>query len=162
MIDSPNPSEGIDQYYGLVKHEQQISGTGEAEIYSVELLVNKQCTESKEPTIPHGAEIGFSIKLHINSNRSGAIMHIYIMDEAMNPVVCLPVNNTEGKLNLFPAGMLEVKMSMGAVELASGKYSITVAVMDSETNEALSTSTGSEPFPDNFRSGCSGASWSVT
>ena len=32
LIDSPNPSEGIDQYYGLAKHEQQISGTGEAEI----------------------------------------------------------------------------------------------------------------------------------
>jgi lipopolysaccharide transport system ATP-binding protein len=146
MIDSPNPSEGIDRYYGLVKHEQQISGTGEAEIYSVELLVNKQCAESKEPTIPHGAEIGFSIKLHINSNRSGAIMHIYIMDEAMNPVVCLPVNNTEGTLNLFPAGMLEVKMSMGAVELASGKYSITIAVMDPETNEALSRVQGLNPF----------------
>jgi lipopolysaccharide transport system ATP-binding protein len=146
VLDSPNPSEGIDRYYGLVKHERQISGTGEAEIYSVELLVNKHCAESKEPTIPHGAEIGFSIKLHINSNRSGAIMHIYIMDEAMNPVVCLPVNNTEGTLNLFPAGMLEVTMSMGAVELASGKYSLTVAVMDSETHEALSRVQGLSPF----------------
>ena len=146
VLDSPNPSEGIDQYYGLVKHEQQISGTGEAEIYSLELLVNKQYPESKEPAIPHGAEIGFSIKLHINSNRSGAIMHIYIMDEAMNPVVCLPVNNTEGTLNLFPSGMLEVQMSMGTVELSSGKYSITVAVMDPETNEALSRVQGLSPF----------------
>jgi lipopolysaccharide transport system ATP-binding protein len=146
VIDSPNPSEGIDRYYGLVKHEQQISGTGEAEIYSVELLVNKQCAESKEPTIPHGTELGFRIKLHINSNRSGAIMHIYIMDEAMNPVVCLPVNNAEGTLNLFPAGILEVKMSMGTVELSSGKYSLTVAVMDSETHEALSRVQGLSPF----------------
>jgi hypothetical protein len=146
LIDSPNPSEGIDLYYGLVKHEQQISGTGEAEIYNMELLVNKLCAESKEPTIPHGAEIGFRIKLHINSNRSGAIMHIYIMDEAMNPVVCLPVNNPEGKLNLFPAGVLEVQMSMGAVELSSGKYSITIAVMDSETNETLSRVQGLNPF----------------
>jgi lipopolysaccharide transport system ATP-binding protein len=146
VLDSPNPSEGIDQYYGLVKHEQQISGTGEAEIYSLELLVNKQYPESKEPAIPHGAEIGFSIKLHINSNRSGAIMHIYIMDEAMNPIVCLPVNSTAGKLTLFPSGMLEVQMSMGAVELSSGKYSITVAVMDPETNEALSRVQGLSPF----------------
>jgi lipopolysaccharide transport system ATP-binding protein len=146
LIDSPNPSEGIDRYYGLVKHQQQTSGSGEAEIYSVELLVNSQCAEHKEPTIPHGAEIGFSIKLHINGNRSGAIMHIYIMDEAMNPVVCLPVNNAEGTLNLFPAGILEVKMSMGTVELSSGKYSLTVAVMDSETHEALSRVQGLSPF----------------
>jgi lipopolysaccharide transport system ATP-binding protein len=146
LIDSPNPSEGIDQYYGLAKHEKQTSGTGEAEIYSVELLVNGECAESKEPTIPHGAEIGFNIKLHINSSRSRSIMHVYIMDEGMNPVVCMPLSNTGGELNLFPAGILEVKMSMGAVELASGKYSITIAVMDSETIETLSRVQGLNPY----------------
>jgi lipopolysaccharide transport system ATP-binding protein len=145
QIDSLNPSEGIDQYYGLVKHEQQISGTGEAEIFSVELIVNKQSVECIEPTIPHGAEIGFRIKLHINSNRSGAIMHIYIMDEAMNSVFCLPVHNAEGQLNQFPAGTLEVRISMGAAELTSGKYSITVAVMDG-SSEVLARAEGLSPF----------------
>lgn len=146
LLDSQNPSEGIDQYFGLVKHQQQISGTGEAEIFSVELIVNKQYVESIEPTIPHGVEMGFRIKLHINSNRAGAEMQIYIMDEAMNPVVCMPVSNTEGKLNLFPAGVLEVQVSMGAVELASGKYSVTIAVKDPVTNESLSRVQGLSPF----------------
>ncbi len=146
VVDSPNPSEGIDQYYGLTKHEQQISGTGEAEIYSVELLVNKQCSESKEPTIPHGAEIGFRIKLHINSSRSGATMSINIMDQAMNHVVSMPVHNTDGKLNLFPAGVLDVQVSMGTVELTSGKYNIMVAVMDLGTNEMLTRVQGLCPF----------------
>lgn len=146
LLDSPNPAEGIDQYYGLVKHKQQTSGTGEAEIISVELIVNNQNVKSLEPAIPHGAEIGVRIKLHINSNRSGANMQIYIMDQVMNPVVCLPVNNTEGKLNLFTAGVLEVHLSMGAVELSSGKYSVTIAVMDPETNEVLSRVQGLCPF----------------
>jgi lipopolysaccharide transport system ATP-binding protein len=146
LLDSLNPSEGIDQYYGLVKHEKQISGTGEAEIYSVELIVNNESVERVEPTIPHGAEMGIRIKLYINSSRSGAIMHIYIMDEAMNPVVCMPVNNTEAKLNLFPAGLQEVQMSMGRVELSSGKYSITIGVIDPKTNEGLSRVQGLSPF----------------
>lgn len=146
LIDSPNPSVGIDQYYGLVKHEKQISGTGEAEIYSVELLVNKQSVESIEPTIPHGAEIGFRIKLHISSNRFGAAMHVNISDEAMNQVVCMPVHNTDGKLNMFPAGVLDVQVSMGTVELTSGKYSIMVAVLDSVTNEVLTRVQGLSPF----------------
>ncbi|MFZ5502773.1 MAG: ABC transporter ATP-binding protein [Pseudomonadota bacterium] len=146
LLDSQNPSEGIDQYFGLVKHQQQISGTGEAEIFSVELIVNKQYVESIEPTIPHGVEMGFRIKLHINSNRAGAEMQIYIMDEAMNPVVCMPVSNTEGNLNLFPAGVLEIQVSMGAVELASGKYSVTIAVKDPVTNESLSRVQGLSPF----------------
>ena len=120
VIDSPNPSEGIDRYYGLVKHEKQISGTGEAEIYSVDLLVNKQCTESKEPTIPHGANLGFRIKLHISGNRPRAIMHINISDESMIQVVCMPVHNTDGKLYRFLTGVLDVQLSMGTVELTSG------------------------------------------
>jgi len=146
LLDSQNPAEGIDQYYGLVKHEQQVSGTGEAEILSVELIVNKQYVESIEPTIPHGAELGCRIKLHINSGRSGAIMNVNIMDEAMNHIVSMPIYNTEGKLNLFPAGMLEVQMSMGAVELSSGKYSITIAVLDAEMKEVLSRAQGLSPF----------------
>ena len=146
VIDSPKPSEGIDQYYGLVKHELQISGTGEAEIYGVELFVNKQCVESKEPTIPHGAEVGCMIKLQINSSRSGAIMCVYIMDLVMHEVVCMPLNSPDGTLNLFPSGMLEVQMSMGTVELASGKYNIMVAVMDPKTNESLTRVQGLSPF----------------
>jgi lipopolysaccharide transport system ATP-binding protein len=146
LRDCHNPSEGIDQYYGLVKHEKQVSGTGEAEILGVELIVNNQYVESAEPSIPHGAEIGIRIKMHINSSRSEANMQIYIMDEAMNPLVCLPVNNTEGKLNQFPAGVLEVRISMGIVELCSGKYSITIAVRDPDTNETLSRVQGLSPF----------------
>lgn len=73
-------------------------------------------------------------------------MHIYIMDEAMNPVTCLPVNNTEGEQKQFPAGMLEMKIFIGEVELSSGKYSITIAVMDPNTNETLSRIRGLSPF----------------
>jgi lipopolysaccharide transport system ATP-binding protein len=146
LIDSPNPSEGIDQYYGLVKHEKHISGTGAAEIYSVGLLVNKQSVENIEPTIAHGAEIGFRIKLHISSNRPGAILHVNISDEAMVQVVCMPVHNTDGKLYKFPTGVLDVQVSMGTVELTSGKYSIMVAVMDPGTNEVLTRVQGLSPF----------------
>jgi lipopolysaccharide transport system ATP-binding protein len=115
LADRPEPAEGIDQYYGLVRHEKQVSGTGDAEIISVDLMVNNQLVENIEPTIPHGAEIGIRIKLRINSNRPKASMQFYIMDEATNPLVCMPVIDAEGKLNQFPAGMFEVKMSMGIV-----------------------------------------------
>jgi lipopolysaccharide transport system ATP-binding protein len=80
LVDSLNTSEGIDHYFGLAKHEKQISGTGEAEILDVQLTVHNQIAQSIEPSIPHGTEIGFRIKLKINSNRLKAIMHIYIMD----------------------------------------------------------------------------------
>jgi len=146
LLDSPNPSEGIDQYYGLVQHKQQTFGTGEVEILSVELRINNQIVESIEPTIPHGSELGCRIKLRINSNRSGATMNVNISDAAMNQIVTMPMYNAEGKLNLFPAGVLEVQVSLGTVELSSGKYSITIAVMDSETKEVLARVQGLSPF----------------
>ena len=37
-------------------------------------------------------------------------------------------------------------MSMGTVELSSGKYSITIGVMDSESNEVLTRVQGLNPF----------------
>jgi len=146
LVDSSNLSEGIDQYYGMVKHEQQVSGTGEADISSVELIVNQQYVESVEPTIQHGVEMGFRINLLIDSNRSGAYIFLNIMDAAMNPIVTIPIYNTEGGLYRFPASVVEFKMSMGEVELSSGKYSLSISVRDSETNEVLSRVQGLCPF----------------
>jgi lipopolysaccharide transport system ATP-binding protein len=146
MLDSPSPSEGIDQYYGLVKHIKQVSGTGGAEIYGVELIVDKQDVDNIEPTIPHGTEIGLRIKMRVNSNQSGAIMNVNIVDAALIPIVTMPMYNTDGELNLLPAGVLELKMSLGKVELTSGKYSITIGVADSATNEVLTRVQGLCPF----------------
>ena len=47
LIDSPNPSEGIDRYYGLVKHSQQTLGTGEAEVLRLTLISDGKILEQK-------------------------------------------------------------------------------------------------------------------
>jgi len=146
VLDSPNPSVGIDRYYGLSKHDQQISGKGEAQIYGVEMIVDNQNVGEVEPAIPHGTEICLRLKVHISDKRTGAIIHVNITDEAMNPIVCMPLHNTIGKLNKFPAGLLDVQMSIGKVELRSGKYYIMVAVMDSKSNELLTRVQGISPF----------------
>jgi len=146
MLDSPNTPEGIDKYYALVKHVQQISGTGEAEILNMELMVNNQSVGDIEPTIPHGAELGFKLKLRLDDNISGAFMNVNIMDAAMNTVVTLPIYNAEEELNCFSAGLQEIVMSMGKVELTPGKYSITIGVIDSDTKSVLARVQGLCPF----------------
>lgn len=146
LLESQSPSEGIDQYYGLVKHEQQVSGTGAAEILSMKLRVAGQYVESIEPTIPHGVELGFRIKMRVDNTSSGAIAIVSIIDMAMIPVVTMPMYNSEGELNHFPAGTLAIVLSMGALELCSGKYSINVVVIDSQTNEVLARAQGLSTF----------------
>ena len=147
LFDSPNPSEGIDHYYGLAqKIELQTSGTGKAEIICIKLIVNKQDVEGGEPIIPHGAELSFRIKLRIDNSRSGATINVNIIDAAMNPVIIMPMYNPDGELNRFPAGVMEIVLSMGTVELCTGKYSITIGVKDSETKEVLTRVQGMSPF----------------
>jgi lipopolysaccharide transport system ATP-binding protein len=146
LLDSLNPSEGIDRYFGLVKHEKQVFGTGDAEIISAELIVDNQLVQITEPTIPHGAEFGLRIRLNIGRGRTGATMSINIIDAAMNNIISMPIYDIDGKLKSFPTGMLEAQMSMGVVELASGKYTITITVNDSVTKDALIRVQGLSPF----------------
>lgn len=146
LIDSPNPSEGIDRYYALVKHDQQTSGTGEAEILRVQLIINGQLLNKVEPSIPYGANVGVIIYLRVNGQREGANLQVYIMDEAMVPIICFPVHHLQGGLYLLPVGMFEITVPMGELELVSGKYSLTFVVRDSETAITITRVQGLSPF----------------
>lgn len=146
QLDSPNPAEGIDRYYAMISHETQISGTGEAEVLGLEFVVNGEALTGAEPIIPQGANVCATLQLYIGGPRTGAYMHIYIMDEAMTPVICLPVQDIGGKMAILPCGTVEMEVPFGVLELASGKYSITVAVSDSETAISLARVQGLSPF----------------
>lgn len=146
LLDSLEPSQGIDLYFGLVKNEQQVSGTGGAEVLSVELRVSGQYVEDIEPSIPYSTELGFRIKLRVNKYHAGAIINLNIMDASMSMVVTMPMYNVDGELNRFPAGELEIVVSMGALELSTGKYSIGLGVTDSQTDEVLARVQGLSPF----------------
>lgn len=146
LLDGTNPAEGIHQYHSLVKHEIQTSGNGKAEIYALELIVNEKTEMASEPMIPHGAKLGFRIRLRLDDTVAGATMLVNISDEAMNQVITMPVCDSEGAFNRLPAGELEIEIKMGTVELSSGKYSMTLGVVDSLTNEVLVRVQGLSPF----------------
>jgi len=146
LADCQDPSRGIDQYYGLLKNEQSSSGPGKAEVLSVELIENNHNLEDNEPTIPYGAELGFRIKLNIRESSAGANMYVNVMDGARSIVITMPIINAAGELNLLPKEVVEVQMSMGAIDLAAGKYSINIALTDSANKEILTNVFGLSPF----------------
>jgi len=69
-------------------------------------------------------------------------MHIYIMDEAMAPVVCLPINRHDGDLREFGPGRHEVVLPLGLLELNAGKYHCTVLFGTSEGRVTLNRTQG--------------------
>lgn len=146
LLDSPNPADGIDHYYGLVKYEVQTTGTGEARVLDLDLLVNGKRIEVEEPSIPQGAEVTAVLRLQVDGPRTAAQAHLYIHDEAMAAVVCTPIHGSDGRLLDLPPGEHRLELSLGHIDLNAGKYSFVVAVRDAESRISLARTQGLQPF----------------
>jgi lipopolysaccharide transport system ATP-binding protein len=146
LLDTTEPARGIDHYYSMVNLERQESGTGEASIKRLCLKVDGEEQNSHEPQIYHGAEASLVLHLHIEAGRIGARLHIYIMDEAMSPIVCIPVQDLHGRMLCVNAGDSNMEIPLGPLELCAGKYSFTIGVMDAETAISLMRVQGLLPF----------------
>jgi hypothetical protein len=146
LLDAKEPAIGIDHYYSLVDLQRQESGTGEAEVKDLSLKVGGQLQFAPEPQICHGAEVSLVLQLNIQPGRTGAQLHIYIMDEAMTPIVCVPVQDPCGGMLCIDPGESRLEVSMGSLELCAGKYSFTIGLTDSETLISLARVQGLLPF----------------
>jgi lipopolysaccharide transport system ATP-binding protein len=144
--DSNNPSEGIDQYYKLMKSGVSLSGSGEAIIQKIDLIVDGSILEGAEPSIEQGASVWVRLLIKVERIQCDVIIHLSIMDEAMSPILVLPVCDAEGNLSRFPTGEIEVEFALGPLELAAGKYSIVMSVSDFQTRESLARIQGARPF----------------
>jgi len=146
LLDTPTPAQGIDQYYSLVKHEIQLSGTGEAVVHSIDLIAASGVLADEEPSIAHGTELAVRLAISVTRSHCEASVILYAMDEAMTPVLCVPLCDQAGKLARFPVGDIAIDVPLGVLELAAGKYSFVISVSDCETRESLVRVQGLRPF----------------
>lgn len=137
-LDTTYPAEAIDRYYGMIRSERNETGTMEAAVNEVTLEQGVRLQQGEKADL----RLAFSIK----ETSKAAHMFIYIMDESMSPVVCLPVVDEHGQTRKFAPGDHEIVVSLGAVDLVSGKYSFTVALADEETKRSLLRSQGLHEF----------------
>lgn len=146
LLDSLNPAEGIDRYFCMVEHSIQISGTGEAKVKSIDLLVDGSTLIDIEPTIMQGTPVQARLSIDLYRARSNATICLYIMDEAMSPIICMPVCNADGELSHFQTGEVRIGLLLGPLELATGKYSFVVSIHDAMTKESLARVQGLKTF----------------
>ena len=92
-----------------------------------------------------------NIRLKIGTKDSHAHIHMYVMDETMNPIICYPVVDENGDLYQFPSGNIEFAMSLGTIELCSGKYTFAIGVIDINSKEILTRVQGICPFRVNSK-----------
>jgi lipopolysaccharide transport system ATP-binding protein len=145
-LDASNPADGIDCYYGLIHDQVQVSGTGEAEIEALELLVDEEAGREAAPALAQGAELAVRLAVRIRERGTPAIVSLFVHDEALSPVICSPLCAPDGRLATLGPGRHEIEIPLGTIDLNAGKYSFVVGVQDAETRVSLARVQGLSPF----------------
>lgn len=145
VIHSEKPAVGIDRYFGLVEHVIAVSGSGGAEVIGLHLMTD-EADSREEPVIQQGTDATARLVFRIDDQYAGATVILYIHDEAMAPLVCVPILGSDHDLLHIPAGLHDLDISLGRIDLNAGKYSFVVAVRDATTSVVLTRVQGLRPF----------------
>ena len=146
LRNSQNPSEGIDQYYELVKHERQVSGSGGAKILGFQLAGNGNVLLSEEPSILQGSELMAIIHILLTGTNAGTKIALEVHNAANMPVMTFPIYSQNNVSICLPMGEYQLKIPLGKLELNSGKYSFVVAIIDVKSEDVLLREQGLCPF----------------
>jgi lipopolysaccharide transport system ATP-binding protein len=138
LLDTPEPAKAIDAYYEMITSERNETGSGEARIKKISLKQGE--------VISQGQNAEVYLEFEVDSSSPVSNLQLYIMDEAMAPVVCLPVNGSDGELCDFTSGDHEITLPLGSVDLVAGKYSFTVGISDKQSKRSLLRSQGLNEF----------------
>ena len=134
LLDTLHPGEAIDRYYEMIESERNETGSGEARVRDIALDAGD--------VVRQGASATLKLSFEVDPTCACSNLHAYVMDESMAPVICIPVTSPDGALKEFGPGKHDVKILLGAVELASGKYSFTVAIGEKSGKRVLLRSQG--------------------
>jgi lipopolysaccharide transport system ATP-binding protein len=142
LTDSQNVAEGIDRYYALIKHDTQTSGTGEAEVFNMQLIVNGETSPRIEPVIAHGSQL--EAILHFRLTFEANIL-VVIRDDSLSAVISVPLHDENGKMH-FPPGEYHLAIPFGQLDLNAGKYSFNITITNANTLMILARVQGICPF----------------
>ncbi len=145
LVDTPNPAEGIDLYYGLVKNQVQTSGDGGARILDFELRADGQRLSGAEPSIAQGTVLSAVLRLSVDPGRF-VQPALGIHDETQNPVIHTELHDAAGQALRLPAGEHTVEIALGATDLNAGRYCFVVVARDPKTRVVMARYQGVAPF----------------
>jgi lipopolysaccharide transport system ATP-binding protein len=146
LLNSHKVAEGVDCYLSLAKHVKETSGTGEARILGLDLLVNGEMQTAEEPLIQRGSSATAVLRVQVDGPRAGAVPNLAIHDEAMLALVHMPLIDANSRALLLPPGEHVLEIPLGEIELNTGKYSFVAGVLDPNGSIVLGRVQGLRPF----------------
>ncbi len=145
VLDTMEPGEGVNHYYGLVKSAHQVSGSGEAHVLGAFMTVDDKPVHEEDPTLSQGAEMVVTLSVHINDGRKGHVT-VLVDDASLAPLLGVPVVDEHGEFIELGPGDHTLKVPMGRMDLNVGKYAVLVTVRDAVDNTNLCRHQGLLPF----------------
>ena len=147
LTDTDNLAGGIDLYYSLVnKQDVQVSGTGEAEVLGLDLVVDGETLTGAEPRVKRGSLPSALLRIKVCGPRTGVHVTINVLDQTLSPVISTPIKETESKMLCVPPGESCLEIPLWEMDLNSGKYSFVVVIKDVDTSVTLARVQGLRPF----------------
>jgi lipopolysaccharide transport system ATP-binding protein len=146
LLDTLKVGEGVDCYLTLAKHVVQTSGTGEARIVSLDLLVDGEMQTGEEPLIQRGSSATAVLRVQVDGPRASAAPNLAIHDEAMLALIHIPLVDADSRTLLLPPGEHVLEIPLGEIELNTGKYSFVAGVLDPNGSIVLGRVQGLRPF----------------
>lgn len=146
LCDALDPAEGIQTFLSLIEIKEDIFTTGEISVGTFYLVTSSGNILPENAILNHCENISVHFDLHINSSQITSHLILCILDASANGVIYFPVNNSDGSEPIFTQGIYNLSISLGALDLNGGKYSIMVALFDVYSKALLLRRQGICPF----------------
>jgi lipopolysaccharide transport system ATP-binding protein len=145
VLDTLEPGEGVNHYYGLVRNDQQVSGSGDAQILSALMTVDGMPVHEVDPTLPQGADMVITVTVRVTQARKAHVT-VLVDDASLAPLLGVPVVDERGEFIELGPGDHTLRVPMGRMDLNVGKYAVLVTVRDAVDNTNLCRHQGLLPF----------------
>ncbi len=146
LVHTANLGEGIDTYLAQFPVDGNVAGTGEVVVEALRLEGISVGQTPDELRLRHGDTADLSLAVSIADSAKQAYAHVYIMDEAMTPLVCFPVQDAYGAPLLLDPGRYHLRLPLGKIDLNAGRYSFTVIILSKARHLVLARVQGLLPF----------------
>lgn len=145
LLDSSDMGAAMDLYLRAFDTPQRVTGTGDAAVVDIRLLVDGVPMEGTDPVVDQGREGMVELTVHVADHERASIA-VYVDDIAMSQVLAVPVKDAQGERIILGGGTHRLRVPLGKLEMNMGPYSLLVGVRSEISGLSLCRAQGLMPF----------------
>jgi lipopolysaccharide transport system ATP-binding protein len=145
-LDATEPKVAIDRYFSLVQHDSNTAGLGTVTVDKVSIVGRDPHGNPSDDTLWQGFEAAVELEFTVSEENEPARISVSIDDISNAQVITFPLINDDNQPMEFGKGRHSINLSLGKIDLNSGKYSVLIGASGAKTRNSLARSQGNAPF----------------